>query len=298
MTSDAAQYEALRSGFGAVWLRRDVIKASGSETHSYLQSQLSQDLNTCAVGATTWSWVLQPHGKVDALLCLTRTAENEYIVDVDAGFADLVIERLERFKLRTKVDFERQSWKVLALRGAAAVKPSGGLVVDVDWNGMVGFDVYGEAPTVPDGATEVDYAVYETTRIEAGLPRMGNELDQLTIPAEAGINDRTISFSKGCYTGQELTARIDSRGGNVPRHLRVVVIDSDELVPIGAKIVAVDPAIGAKPFGTVTSAGFSPRLGQAVALAFVRREVLPGTKAIVQWDDGPSECTIEKAPII
>ena len=241
--------------------------------------------------------MLQPHGKVDALLRLVRTSENEYILDVDAGFADLVIERLERFKLRTKVDFEQLSWKVLALRGAAAVKPSEGFVVDVDWNGIVGFDVYGEALGIPDGATEVDWSVYETTRIEAGLPRMGHELDQLTIPAEAGINDRTISFSKGCYTGQELTARIDSRGGNVPRHLRVVVIDSGELVPIGAKIVAANQAAGAKPFGTITSAGFSPRLGKAVALAFVRREVLPGTKAIVQWDDGPSECTIEKAPI-
>jgi tRNA-modifying protein YgfZ len=297
MSDHIEQYQTLTSGFGAVALRRDVLRASGSDVAEYLQGQTSQDVDKIAVGSSAWSWILQPHGKVDAFIRMTRTADSDFLIDVDAGFAELVLERLNRFKVRTAVEFEQLPWRVLGLRGAQAVRPNNDVVVEVNWPGMVGFDVFGPAPEPPAGASSIDYDVYEATRIEVGLPQMGNELDQLTIPAEAGINDRTISFTKGCYTGQELTARIDSRGGNVPRNLRVLVIDSDEAPPRGSKVMAVNAAAAAKPMGTITSSAVSPGSGRSVALAFVRREVQPGAQASVLWDEGPSKCVIEKPPV-
>ena len=92
---------------------------------------------------------------------------------------------------------------------------------------------------------------YEAVRIECGVPAMGSELTERTIPAEAGqwVIDRSVSFTKGCYTGQELVARIDSRGGNVPRHLRGIVIDADP-PPVGGVVVADGVEVG-----TLTSVG-------------------------------------------
>jgi folate-binding protein YgfZ len=111
---------------------------------------------------------------------------------------------------------------------------------------------------------------YEAERIAAGLPKMGAELTEKTIPAEAGVIDRTVSFTKGCYTGQELVARIDSRGGNVPRRLRALLLP-DRVEP-GTELADSD----GRPAGTVTSVAFSAARGW-VAMAYVRRGVdVPG----------------------
>ncbi len=93
-----------------------------------------------------------------------------------------------------------------------------------DWPGLPGGDLVGESPEAPAGVAMCGMDAYEAVRIEAGIPVMGRELDERTIPAEAGVVDMSVSFTKGCYTGQELVARIDSRGGNVPRRLRGLVL--------------------------------------------------------------------------
>jgi folate-binding protein YgfZ len=111
---------------------------------------------------------------------------------------------------------------------------------------------------------------YEVRRIEAGLPRMGAELTERTIPAEAGIVEASVSFTKGCYTGQELVARIDSRGGHVPRRLRGLVMPAGSALPeAGAEI-----EVGGRARGSVTSAARHPD-GHVVALAYVARDVDP-----------------------
>jgi tRNA-modifying protein YgfZ len=201
-----ASYDALRHHAGAVWLRRDVVRARGAEVASYLQGQVSQDVDAIAVGQSAYTWVLQPHGKVDVLARLNRVAADDFIIDVDAGFAPALVERMNRFKLRTKVAFETLDWKMLAIRGDEVTKPDvandDDVVIAVDWAHMRGFDVIGADPAVPANVPLVDREAYEALRIEAGVPEMGPELDERTIPAEAEINDRTISFTKGCYTGQ------------------------------------------------------------------------------------------------
>ncbi len=205
---------------------RDVVSASGPETVVYLQGQVSQDVTRLAPGDSAWSFILQPQGKVDAWFRITRTGDDSFLLDVDAGWGDVLLARLQRFKLRTKCDLTLESWDWHAWRGEAAADAGPGnddapIFADVHW-GAPGTDVVGAGLVVPDGADLLDDAEFTRLRILAGVPAMGSEMDERTIPAEAGVVQRSVSFTKGCYTGQELVARVDSRGNNTPRKLRLV----------------------------------------------------------------------------
>lgn len=267
-------------------LARDVLAASGPEAASFLQGQLSQDVLALADGAFAWSWLLAPNGKVDALLRVTRLSTDEWLLDTDAGWGEPVLGRLNRFKLRTKVDIQPSPRRVVGLRGAGWEEAGdgvlgAGLVLSPPWPGVEGADVL-----LPDGspvALDVRSAdEYEASRILAGIPKMGAELDERTIPAETGLVAMTASFTKGCYTGQELVARIDSRGGNVPRHLRGLRWAPAETsatersgpgtaVLPGTELVTTEGRVA----GTVTSV--APARGSAVpawvGLGYVRRGV-------------------------
>ena len=122
---------------------------------------------------------------------------------------------------------------------------------------------------------------YDIARIEAGWPAWGVDVDDTTIPQEANLDElHAISYTKGCYTGQEVVARIHFRG-HVNRHLRGVAYPAGEggALPHGARLV--DGA--GKPVGDVRTAVISPRLG-GVALAMVRREIELGTSLVAQWE--------------
>jgi tRNA-modifying protein YgfZ len=297
-----AEYEALHNGIGAVWLPRDVVRVQGVDAPAFLQTQLSQNLEPLTVGETTWSWILQPHGKVDALVRVTRVASGEFLLDTDRRFGNVVIERLHRFLMRTKVEFELLDWKTLGLRGDKAPQTTdvadGRVQMALDWPGMSGVDVMGPSIDVPDDATLCSIDTYEALRIEAGFPLMGAELDERTIPAEADLNDRTISFAKGCYTGQELVARIDARGGNVPRHLRGVIVETTEVPLPGAKIMPMGrSAPNTKPLGQLTSCAFSPGFGKAVGLAFIRRDAMIPCDARLHADEGIFDAHIRPLPL-
>ncbi len=123
----------------------------------------------------------------------------------------------------------------------------------------------------------------EVERINAGVPKMGAEITDGVIPAELGqaVIDASVSFTKGCYTGQELVARVDSRGGNVPRHLRALVLGGEEPPAPGSEIV-----VGDKVVGTVTSSTYAPERGASIALGLVHRSVDPPAAAVVR---GPAE---------
>jgi len=183
----------------------------------------------------------------------------------------------------------------------------GGVVAD--WPGLAGADLVGESPAVPAGVARCSLEAYEAVRIEAGIPVMGRELDEGTIPAEAGVVDMSASFTKGCYTGQELVARIDSRGGNVPRRLRGIVMGATATPSGGATATpsggaAVSPPAGAtvssdgKEVGRLTSVAFSPRLGATIALAYVRRAVEPPAEVVVEWEGGSSPARVEALPLV
>ena len=257
-------------------LERDVIRIAGPDAITFLQGQLSQDVARLAIGASGFTFLLEPQGKVCAWGRVTRTADDEILFDVDRGFADAVVTRLGRFKLRTKADIERFDWQVVAVRGGdadAGAVDGGEVVARFDWPGFAGVDVLG-----PAAAASVVVAAandYERRRIEAGVPALGREFDADTIPAEAGplVIEKSVSFTKGCYTGQELVARVDSRGSNTPLRMRLVRVD--EGVPAEGSELVVDN----KVVGRLTSV--APSGAGAVALASVMRAVTPPVGATV-----------------
>ena len=283
-------YRAFRESAGAVELPRDFVRAAGPDVNTFLQGQLSQDVVRLGVGASAWALLLQPQGKVTAFLRVLRVGDEEFVLETDAGFGPAVIERLNRFKLRVKCDLDSLAWRCIAVRGPKAHELVLSGVV-ADWPGLPGSDVVGEAPAPPPGVPMCGVDAFEAVRIEAGIPVMGRELDEGTIPAEAGVVDMSVSFTKGCYTGQELVARIDSRGGNVPRRLRGVVLAGP--APVGAAVMA-----DGKEAGRLTSVAFSPGLDATVALAYVRRAVEPPAEVVVEWEGGSLPARVEALPLV
>lgn len=247
------------------------MSVAGSDARSFLQGQLSQDVEVLEVGESTWSFVLQPAGKVDALVRVWRAEETTFLIDVDAGYGDAVAARLARFKLRTKCTIEPVARRYLLVRGAGASAFADGAVALVpgwgDPSPSDGVDLAGEDFDSPVDLDEWPWL--EASRIRGRFPKMGAELDGAVIPAESGFVSRAVSFTKGCFTGQELVARIDSRGGNVPRRLRLLA--SDESVDVGAELTVDDATVG-----RVTSVAAAPE-GGFVALGYLKRGVAEGS---------------------
>ena len=269
------------TGTVAALVPRDVVRTTGADAATFLQGQISQDVEAVEPGDSAWSLVLAPQGKVEAWFRLTRLGEDEFLVDLDAGYAEALADRLQRFKLRVDATFEiLEGWRMLSIRGSSS--GSGGLDsvraelrAPVAWPGFEGVDLLGPEVSLPAGA-EASTAAMEVARIRAGWPAMGRELTERTIPAEiAGLVESSVSFTKGCYTGQELVARIDSRGGNVPRPVRLLEIRGEGVSP-GAGIT-----VDGKAVGEVTSSAADPASGVTVALGPVHRRVEPPADAEV-----------------
>jgi folate-binding protein YgfZ len=286
----------LRTTLGAAPIQRDVVRVQGPEAVDFLQGQLSQDVEALAVDESAASLLLQPTGKVDAWLRVTRIAEDAALLDVEAGFGDAVRARLQRFKLRTKADLSLERWSGLAVRGPGAEDidvPAGAVALAAGWPGVRGVDLLSGDQIALAGVALVDRSALEALRIECGVPAMGAELSDATIPAEAGqwLIDASVSFTKGCYTGQELVARIDSRGGKVPRPIRGLLVEGDP-VPPGTPV-----RLAGADVGTVTSSARSVVLG-AVALAPLARSVAPGTVVELHPPDGTAtEATTAALPL-
>ncbi len=310
-TALVAETEALRSGAGAFRAGRDVLAVRGPDAEAYLQGQLSQDVAALAVGASAHSLLLEPDGKLSALLRVTRTDGQGFVLDVDKGYGDAVAARLRRFLLRSKVELEALAWRDLSLRGAGVGAAAAGLLtvlaergvlaLPFAWNGWTGVDLLGPADVVlgpddaalPDGVTACGAEAVEACRIVSGLPAMGTELTEKTIAAEAGLVGRTVSFTKGCYTGQELVARLDARGSNVPRRLVGLVAPTGEEIALargmtlhGGDAPAGDGAAEDKVAGTITSAAWSVELDAWVALAYLHRKVEAPGPVRVRSGDG------------
>lgn len=296
------EYGALRHGVGAHRLPVDVVSVSGPEASGFLQGQLSQDIEPLEVGASSPALLLEPDGKLSTLLRVTRTAADAYTLDTDAGWGDAVLARLTKFKLRTKVGIEALEWPCVALRGEGAARTgatAGGppYALAVEWNGTRGVDILGPCAdtAVPEGAVWCGAAAWEALRIEAGIPKMGAELDGRTIAAEAGLVERTVSFTKGCYTGQELVARLDARGSNVARRLCGVVTVA--LGPGEAHLLhgaTLWVPGGDKPVGRCTSAAWCPGVESVAGLAYLHRSVQ--VPADIEWiADGEGQETARRA---
>ncbi len=185
----------------AVWAvaPRDVISAVGADTERYLQSQLSQQIEGLSDGDRVLSLLLEPTGKVIALIGVLRRSTEEFIIDCDPGDGEQVLARLQRFLLRVDV--------VLTLVPAGAATPE---------------DV-------------------ERSRVAHGWPRGGNEIIAgETIPAELPMLPELVSFTKGCYPGQELVERMDARQSSSP--FEIIWMAGD--LEVGEEVIANDVTVG------------------------------------------------------
>ncbi len=260
-------------------LDRDLVIVSGPDTFSFLQSLVSQDVEGLSDGAAVPSLLLTPRGKVDSWFRLVRVGDEAWL-DCEAGFGDALAASLERFRLRVKVEIGRPSepWGMVALRGSDDREvPTGCRALPVGWSTGSGVDVIGpKAQLTALAPLGLDAAAYDTARVESGIPRLGRDLDDSTIPQEAWLDRDSVSFTKGCFLGQELVARIDSRG-HVNRRLRRIRPRDTALVLSRDSDIEVD----GKAIGKVTSAV------PGVALGYVRHEV-----------DPPAAATVAGAPVV
>lgn len=297
-----AELAQIRGGVAMLPGTRTAVLVEGPDAATYLQGQLSQDVAGLASGESAWSLILAPQGKVDVFVRATRTGDESFVLDTDAGFEDRLVARLQRFLLRTKAIVTALPWSSLALRGPEAVSLAGSLssgsdlvVAPVQWGTVNGVDLVGSADALntalPADARPpvMSCEAFDLLRIEAGEPLMGAELDEATIPAAAGVVERSVSFTKGCYTGQELVARMDSRGSNVPRRMVGLEIAGEPVeraMLADVELFASDDAELVKSVGAVTSAQWSPERNATVALAYVGRAVTDGSVLQVRTPAG------------
>jgi folate-binding protein YgfZ len=276
---------------------RDLVVVSGPDATKFLQSLLSQDLDPVAVGETAHALLLEPKGKLVVDLRVARVGDDEWWCLCEPGFGPVLAQGLSRFKIRVKVEIEDRSngLVALAVRGPDALEIQGRAFVPSeviaavrnDWRGEPGVEFLGDpgpidalATAIVDaGASEIDAEAYETLRVEAGIPRQGYDIDERTIAQEAFLDRDAVSFTKGCFLGQELVCRIDTRG-HVNRLLRR--LRSDSPLERGAAVIADD-----KEVGTVTSA-----VG-GVALATIRSAIEPGSEVTVRLASGDRSATVE-----
>ncbi|HEY3240799.1 MAG TPA: hypothetical protein VGL92_14620, partial [Acidimicrobiia bacterium] len=248
----------------------------------------------------------------------------EIRLDCEAGRGEALAASLRRFKLRVKAEVEDTtgSWGVVILRGGRALevaeKAAGMAVPDAqhhhvpwpgrdvrlvraDWpGGWPGVDVVGPVEALDEtwdalveaGATPAGPDGYEAARVMAGVPRQGVDTDERTIPQEAFLERDAVSFTKGCFLGQELVCRIDTRG-HVNRYLRGFVMvpgDGDDTTPPpGAGIV-----LGEKEVGTLTTVARSA--GGIRALGYLRREVEVPADVLVRWEGGEVAARADALP--
>ena len=241
----------------AVVLDRSCIRATGPDAAAYLQSMVSNDIELAVPGGGVYALLLTPKARVIADLELFNTGD-ELVLACDPSRREDVLATLVRSRFRRKVEFEPSGHAVLWGDAADALA-----TLDTP---IGPYRLVAGPPAERD-----DPETWETARIEAGIPRYGREFDGETMPAEAGLDERAVSFSKGCYPGQEPVARLHYRG-HPNRGVRGLWFAGD-----ARPQAAADVMLGEKRVGRVTSPVVSPTYG-SIALAVLRREVPDGAQ--------------------
>jgi tRNA-modifying protein YgfZ len=270
-----SEYELLTDSAGLVD-RSDRAKfvVRGGEAAQFLQGQVSNDVEALAHGRGCYAVILNHKGKLRTDLRILR-GEDFIWLDTEAIGHAVLAHMLRMYTVGRDVQWEdvTATRTLVSIVGPAArelfdgpedsfEERDGRLYVAT----AMGVDVIGEPGLELDFETVSEEAV-ECLRIESGRPRLGFDMDAQTMPQEAGINERAVSFTKGCYVGQETVARLHYRG-KPNRHLRGLRLS--EPADRGAEIL-----LGDKVVGRLGSVCVSPRLGP-IALALVRREAAPG----------------------
>jgi tRNA-modifying protein YgfZ len=320
----SAGYEAARRRAGFIdRTSRGRIVVSGADRATYLQGLLTNDIAALRAGQGCYAAYLTPQGRMIADMHVYELGD-VILLTLAGEVKDAVLSKLDQFVFAEDVQLgdvtaSFAQWAVVGPRAASSIAPLVGLAKSVldelpehgntraKWRGSpaivtrtsdageAGFDIYVEAAQsealrsalIDARVSPMVEQAAETVRIEAGIPAFGRDMDAETIPLEAGIENRAISFTKGCYVGQEVIVRVLHRGhGRVARKLVGLRLDGERVPAADAKVNSGD-----KEVGHVTSSTWSPALGCPLALAYVHRDfVEAGTKLTV--DDAAAEVVL------
>jgi folate-binding protein YgfZ len=297
----AAEHRALTEGCGLFdRSERGKLALSGADAVEFLNGQVTNELTTLAPGEGCYAAFLTHKGKMLGDLRILAVGADvsgsptELLLDTERAALQALFDMIRRFKVGYEVELHKRTLErgLLSLIGpdAETAAGAGGLGeaehthTAVEVEGLpavavrtdVGIDLLCEAADTQRlagalrerGATPVGEQAVECLRIEHGRPRYGVDLDDTVIPQEAGLNERAVSFTKGCYVGQETVARLFYKG-KPNRRLRGLRLSAP--VSLGDEL-----HLGERLMGRVGSAAVSPRLGP-IALAIVRREAEPGS---------------------
>jgi folate-binding protein YgfZ len=285
---------------------RGRLALTGPDAKTFLQGQLTNDIEALEPGRGCYAAFLTHKGKMLGDLRVLDTGQ-ELLLSCERVALQPLFNMIRRYKLGSDVELHKRTVEQgeLSLIGAGARRIAGDpgphehdnargeiaghavVLVATD----VGVDVFCDAAATADvraallegGAGEVSEEAAEIVRVEQGRPRYGMDLDEGVIPQEAGLNERAVSFTKGCYVGQETVARLHYRG-KPNRHLRGLRLS--EPVEAGTPL-----RLGEKEVGRVSSPVVSPAHGP-IALALVRREAAPGDTVAV-GDSGVTAEVVE-----
>lgn len=300
-----AQYRQLREECGLLdRTGRGGIAVLGPDGAEYLQGQLTNDVEALAVGEGQYAALLDRKGHMQTDLRVLRAGAEEILLDLEPQAKDAALRHLTMYSIGRDVRVvdateERVIVSLIGPRAAeiAATPPlpefanesatvAGTPVLAVGTrDGIDLFFPVAErerviAALLEAGAVEVSPEAVEIIRVEAGVPRFGAEMDTATMPAEASIVEDAVSFTKGCYIGQETVARLHYKG-KPNRHLRGLRLS-------GAAVPGAALRLGEKEVGTLGGAVVSPAHGP-IGLAIVRREAEPGTELSVGEDGVTAE---------
>ena len=248
---------------------RSFVAVRGPEAASYLNRMVSNEVEALAVGESCEALLLTPKARIVAPLRAWRRADDDFLLLTEPEAGERLLRELLRSRFAAKCEIALEEHRSVVVLGAEElVLNQHQVVVNLDY-GVPAVELVDADP--PEGAEPIAEEDLERLRILARTPRLGRELDDRVMPAEAGLEHRSISFTKGCYPGQEPVARLHFRG-HPNRGLRVVVLDAGELPPYDAELVHDGKAVG-----RITSAARDPERGM-VALAYVRREIPVGSR--------------------
>jgi tRNA-modifying protein YgfZ len=245
---------------------RAYVSVIGPDAASYLNRMVSNEVEELDVGASGEALLLTPKARIVAPVVVVRRAHDDFLLLTEPEAGERLARELLRARFAAKCAIEREEHRSVVVVGAAedGVVDHHGLAVPNRDYGVPAVELLDA--DAPEDALPIAEAELERLRILARTPRLGRELDDRVMPAEAGLVERAISFTKGCYPGQEPVARLHYRG-HPNRGLRVVAMEGSDLPVYDAEL-----ALDGKAVGRVTSAAPDPAHG-VVALAYIRREV-------------------------
>jgi folate-binding protein YgfZ len=325
------EYQAVRSAVGLLDLcDHTTVELTGPDGVSYLQGMITNDVKSLCAGAGMYAAVVDVNGKILADLRVLCVEDSTFVLLMREPLKDKVITQLNKYLVADDVDIVDHAGRygLISLQGPHAVLLLSAIAPHQDppvhmvhhrimrvgnsavrairatHTGEEGFDLLIESGDLQFVASELERAgaalafgwtgreAQEILRVEAGLPRYGIDMDEENLLLETGL-DQAVSFTKGCYLGQEVIERVRSRG-HVNRKLAGIVLAGTYPAQRGDKVRS-----GGKEIGRVTSSVFSPRIDHPIALGYVQRGYLQtGTGVLIERNGEQIPGTVSALPFV